>query len=358
MQTSSRNGCVPHPGVSVEFQAMAAPTRTHSDELAALYPQNPFCTPAFADAYQSTGVELWLFSVTESDKLATGSIGFLSRGRLSRVLEIRSLPVLKSPEVYWAGLRQFCRDHKITDLHLNTFGSPEAAIPSIGHEISRRRRTEYVLDLTNTKFRENFSSNHARNLRKALRAGLTVRASTEFAACRTHAAAVAQSLSRREARGEDVSTTDVERYAALTRAGAATIFQAVADSRVLSSVLVLMAAKGGYYHSAGTQPDGMRIGASHFLINTIAERLQAKEHQQFNLGGVDAEDGGLARFKAGFGATPIPLEAAQFQLSSRARSSLVAAARYFVSRVPGRFRSRVKTQSGYGFDAANGILCR
>ena len=93
METSSRNGYVQHPGVSVEFQAMAAPTRTHSDELAALYPQNPFCTPAFADAYQSTGVELWLFSVTESDKLATGSIGFLSRGRLSRVLEIRSLKV-------------------------------------------------------------------------------------------------------------------------------------------------------------------------------------------------------------------------------------------------------------------------
>ena len=47
----------------------------------------------------------------------------------------------------------------------------------------------------------------------------------------------------------------------------------------------------------------------------------------FNLGGADATEEGLARFKAGFGARPLDLEAARFDLATPLRRGLLAARR-------------------------------
>jgi lipid II:glycine glycyltransferase (peptidoglycan interpeptide bridge formation enzyme) len=91
------------------------------------------------------------------------------------------------------------------------------------------------------------------------------------------------------------------------------LFQALVGDRLLSSILVLRAAKGGYYHSAGTTAEGMACGASHWLVQHIAQALQSEGLQQFNLGGADED--GLVRFKVGFGSARVELEAADIQLA-------------------------------------------
>jgi hypothetical protein len=89
---------------------------------------------------------------------------------------------------------------------------------------------------------------------------------------------MALSMTRRRVRGEQVSdhmTNQLAEVTALAQGGAGEVFQAVADGQVLSSILVLQSVRGGYYHSAGTSPEGMACGASHLLVHDIAVTLQA-----------------------------------------------------------------------------------
>lgn len=80
----------------------------------------------------------------------------------------------------------------------------------------------------------------------------------------------------------------------------------------MSSGLVLRSRKGAYYQSAGNSPDGMKLGSSAFLISQIADTLQQEGICSFNVGGTGADNPGLRRFKAGFGAREIELQAAAF----------------------------------------------
>jgi hypothetical protein len=105
-------------------------------------------------------------------------------------------------------------------------------------------------------------------------------------------------------------------YQAILQAGAGTLYQAVIGDQVLSSALVLKAARGAYYQSSGTSPDGMACGASHFLVCEIARTLRDEGMELFNLGGADPQNRGLWEFKSGFGAIPVPLESAGVWLGS------------------------------------------
>lgn len=109
------------------------------------------------------------------------------------------------------------------------------------------------------------------------------------------------------------------------RSGAGCIYQARLAGEVVSSILVLRSAAGAYYHSAGTSPDGMRLGASVFLISELADALRADGCTVFNLGGTDPDQEGLRRFKAGFGAITVPLESSQSFFGNKLRQKLVTA---------------------------------
>jgi lipid II:glycine glycyltransferase (peptidoglycan interpeptide bridge formation enzyme) len=99
---------------------------------------------------------------------------------------------------------------------------------------------------------------------------------------------------------------------ALLASRAGEIFQAVDGDRVLSSILVLRSSTGAYYQSAGTSPEGMKVGASPFLISQVAGILRQEGVQIFNLGGAGEDNPGLQRFKAGFNVRQISLQAATF----------------------------------------------
>jgi hypothetical protein len=168
---------------------------------------------------------------------------------------------------------------------------------------------------------------HWYSIRRALQAGLTVRKAAGADACREHVQLRIASLERRSKRGE-LTPGDVEQgfptALQLTEKGAGELFQAVVGREVLSSALVLMAAEGAYYDSAGTSSEGMKCGASHFLVYSIARALRERAVWTFNLGSAEPNTG-LSLFKTRFGATPVPFQSATFHLGSVFRRKLTAA---------------------------------
>jgi hypothetical protein len=110
--------------------------------------------------------------------------------------------------------------------------------------------------------------------------------------------------------------------------GVAEVFQAVLKGRVVSSTVVVKAAKGAYMYSAGTDPEGMRLGASHFLVFQTAQVLRADGIEQYNLGGTRDLESGLSFYKQRFGTRVVPLESAELYLGGWLGKNLSAAATF------------------------------
>lgn len=300
--------------MNLEFFAQPDPSRELCAELAGLTPQNPFTTYAYLEARRRPGLRPWLLGLRKGDALSASCLGFVDAGVLSRSLEIPSLLSTEEHGPFWDGLMKLCREQRITRLGLDSFASAEVHIPKLPGESSRRVRHEFVLDLRQADLRKGLSSNHQRNWKRARAAGMEVVKSEGKDTCREHARLMGASLDRRRERGEAVVESESQALAALVEAGAGEIFQVQGKEGVASSILILMAARGGYYQSAGTTPEGMSSGASHFLVTETALLLQSQGLEVFNLGG--AHEAGLQRFKSGFGAKQVTLEAAEFDLES------------------------------------------
>jgi lipid II:glycine glycyltransferase (peptidoglycan interpeptide bridge formation enzyme) len=82
----------------------------------------------------------------------------------------------------------------------------------------------------------------------------------------------------------------------------ATLFQAQLGDQIISSNLVFFQGKNAYYYDGGSSPEGMSLGASHFLMHTIINKLHADGYRNLNLGIARAGNDGLIRFKEGFAA--------------------------------------------------------
>ena len=310
--------------MTTEFVSIANPTEKLCSELTATSPMNPFYTYNYVEAQRVIGFDPWVFFLRDEGRIQASCNAFMKSGRLSRSLEIVSAPALKHQSLFWGGLIQFCKKMRITHLNVNTFASQTSQIPSIDGETRRRKRTEFILELQQPDLWKKLSKNHARNVKRGWKAGLRVQRARDQRACLTHAQLIAASIARRENRGDQVSeNVELDAFEAFIERGAGELFQALLGESVLSSVLVLHAAKGAYYHSAGNNPQGMDTGASHFLITEIANILKDQSIHVFNLGGSDPSNPGLSRFKAGFGTVSVDLEAADYFFGSRIRLKLI-----------------------------------
>lgn len=335
-----------------EFFADPEPPTGRFEELASLYPANPLATGRYADAIASLGLQPWILGLRESGRIVTGCAAFVERGRLSRRLEIPSLPSTSEMESLRDGLIGLCRKLRISEVDLDSKCQSFVALPTLSREGVKRKRCEFVLDLERPLTTDGLGSNHKRNIKTALKAGLQVRRLRSEGACETHRRLMAASMRRRDERGEEVPV-EVEGAAALAfvRAGAGELFQALGGETVLSSILILRSGRGAYYQTSGTSPEGMDQGASHFLIFETAKVLQFESAISFNLGGAGEESQGLRRFKAGFGAAPVELEAARFQVGGRWQRRLVRAAATLY-RAPSRLLDRRRSRTGGGEGAA------
>jgi hypothetical protein len=292
----------------MRFAATPFPNAGLMAAVEQLPPFSPFNTTAYATAMQSLGAEPYI--LTLDDGRGAGCLGMLRLGRFSAAFTIPSLSRLTDPAPFFEGLQSFCRARSVWDLEITTFGSDwKGAIPVVGTELSRRPRWEFVASLSDGGGLD-LSTNHRRNAIKAERAGVVCRRTRDPSAVAVHVAASHASMERRTARGEVVDASQIGREAsALLQSQAAELFQAVHEGVVVSSLLVVRSARVAYYHSAGTTPDGMRLGASPLLVSWVAATLAGEGVAEFNLGGAEPTNAGLYRFKEGFGADVRELEA-------------------------------------------------
>ena len=124
-----------------------------------------------------------------------------------------------------------------------------------------------------------------------------------------HAGMFQQSMARRAARGEEVGLdTDGAPVRRLLAAGAGALAEVRRDGQALASLFILSTATRAYYHSGGSTPEGMKLGASHFAMWRAMETLRERGVRSFCLGGAGARDSeGLTTFKLGFSPRRIAL---------------------------------------------------
>jgi hypothetical protein len=297
-----------------EFFVDAKPAAALFASLSELDSTNPIYTYAYACAMASLGRKPVVIGLRQSGKMVCGCPTFLSIGRLSRSLEIPSLPSL--PEAFWNGLLRYCSAQRITHLSVQTFASHESAIPNLSGETSRRPRWEYSIDLTSADLTSTFGKEHRRLARRATERGMQLVRTNNLDGVKEHLRVSQFSTDRRRSRGEDVGNDNERVIGALLQSGCGEIFQAIESGEILSSIVVMKAKRGAYLFAAGTTGDGMKAGASHFLIAKTAELLQQEGFVAFNLGGVDDIDSGLAAYKMHFGTTINPLQSAEFFVGS------------------------------------------
>lgn len=288
---------------------VAAGDRNVEALLTRLGTANPFSSVEYGRAMQAIGRDVWIVGL-ESTSQEGATLACLKKGRLAVELELPSLPMVARDTRFWEVVDRLCGLVGVTDIIAGSFGSTPFELPPLRGELSRQTRHEFVLPLRSDPLLQ-LGSNHKRNVKKAQKAGVTIRrtrARLEWLS--EHFELMGHSAQRRIGRGESVFiSTDTMLYRALLENQAAELFQAVLGRNVLSSVLVLLSPRTAYYQSAGSSPEGMNTGASHFLIHSIAEVLKNEGRHTFNLGGA-AEGSSLARFKLGFGPETLILPAA------------------------------------------------
>jgi hypothetical protein len=273
--------------------------------------ENPFCTDAYIAAMEMLGYQPWVIGTQVDGRIQDAAIALLRRGRISVTLEFVSLPSSAAHQDFWNSIYTECRLLKVTNLIAGTFASPPFKLPCLAGEYLRTDRTEHVISVDHGNFEKAFSSDLRRNIRKARSAGLTIRhGSGHTDWLQEHVRVQAESMGRRAERGESVpmNLPRLVEYEAYLRSGAGVLFQAVQGERVVSSDFVLRSAQSAYGHSMGTSPEGMNLGASHFLIFSICKELEREGVRIFNLGGAP-KGSSLGRFKAAFGASEISLTA-------------------------------------------------
>ena len=298
-------------------------SETHGTNASKL--KNPFYTSEYIAYRSAQGYIPWILTNDTHEQSKLYCLAFMKSGRLRRSLEIPSMPDISEDNPFWQALMDFCRKKGISDLSVNSFGSQGGLIPVLPREQNRKTRWEYIIDLKTPDIIKKMSKLHVRKIKRAQKFSVKMRRMSNQQAVEAHAQLISLSMQRRKDRGEQVTTAvPMENISRLINAGAGEVFQAVLADKVISSNLILLAEKAGYNHSGGTSPEGMDCGASHFLFYEIACALRDEGMEILNLGGTDDPDpnSGLVRFKTGFGAEKIKLEAARFMPISFATSLL------------------------------------
>lgn len=300
-------------------------------------PANPFFTKAYMIASRRLGRRPIVFTEHMDRQLVWACPAFLHHGILSHALAVPSLQIGTTTNAFWVAVRSVCTKWRVSDLLFNTYASSGAVIPKLDGEVCRSQRSEYVVDVLDRHVWPSLSSNHQRNIKRARQAGLCLQRTFDPMACRDHVRLMGTSEGRRN--GSRSSSNRCQQDRAVTRTmeiyldtRLGELFQVVLNDEILASVMMLKAEKGAYYQSAGASERGVECGASHFLVHELLQTLHAEGRTTISLGGVAGENGGLRRFKSGFGARRIDLETVRYFVGSGLRKAI----RNVASRLLGR----------------------
>ncbi len=273
--------------------------------------------------------EAWLFTRGEDMQGEGVAAAILRRGRFLRNLHLLATPHLVGGAPELERIQDFARDRGVANVAIEWFG--EAGPEHVAGETWRQSRPVYVLDLSGPAGEDDLSRHHRRLVRKAQKSGVTRIDQDPRKAALDHVRLCSASLSRRAQRGETVDVQDPLRgLGRFLATGRAFLLQAGLDGTVLSSNLVVILEDAAFYLSGGTDPRGMQLGVAHYLMNELIDAVRGLGCTSCNLGYTDGE--GLARFKEGFGATPLPATSIGMRWDPPTRQ-LVSAARGLVTRL-------------------------
>ena len=224
-------------------------------KLSALVPCNPFMTTGYVEARMRTGARAWTLAGVDEPGCCCGA--FVWTKGVGRKLEIASLPLVTADSAFWGALESLCRRERVLKVELNTFGSPAGVVIPEVFDCVRRQRHEWILDLEGD-VDDRIDRRHKQHLKKAGRAGFTIRRTRSVEAIGAHRDVIDSSMDRRRRRGEDAPTAGPSlEFAALLQTGAGELFQALDGDEVVASGLILRAPWGAYFHSRGASPEGM-----------------------------------------------------------------------------------------------------
>ncbi|MCA9471149.1 MAG: GNAT family N-acetyltransferase [Nitrospirales bacterium] len=225
---------------------------------------------------------------------------------------------------FWNALINFAKQEKATSLILEVLGQKETDIPHIENGTHRQKAKVYVLDLRKPN---SISSNHRRNIKKAKKNGVYRIEQPLSEAIESHLLVSQESGARRQTRGEHVAHLPERQRLIELFSGTrpAKIAQAAMNGKVVSSMLIVFLDNYAFFNSAGSSPDGMSIGASHYLMSEVIDELRAQGIKAFNLGLGTTSRSGLAQYKAGFGADEYFFETISVDTSSFPRKVAIKA---------------------------------
>lgn len=274
-------------------------------EAESLIPQWPILALSMQLAYQLIrGAKPLIFSLNSNNTKIATAIGALQYGRLRKDLTITIMENLPRESHFWRGIQGFISKHNITSCRITSVArsQPFPSVPPLSHEIEKYQDVKlYVADLKKTDESVRYSSNHKRNISKAIKAGVQVVESSPAGGLQTHYELTSASVSRRSLRGESTALrTTRDHVMQLLESGHAHLHQAILDGKVMSSKITFRLGDYAFYYDGGTSPEGMRIGASHFLMSEIMTRFKGDGVKRFNMGLAAETSGDLWRYKQGF----------------------------------------------------------
>jgi hypothetical protein len=303
-------------------------------ELYVLSGENCHLNPRVLHAKSEEGKALLVLKVSRAGEIIAFGIAEESDRWFARRLVFPILPYFledtrETAACFWSGLQDYCQRRRILQLDFRAFNSSPIVIPSLGPIAKFTARKEFILDLKqiSENGKKKLSSNHRRNIRKGERADLSFQIRNNFEACNAHARMMAYSMNRRQKCGQSVFyEASPEKWFAYLQLEVASIMQAIHDDTCVSSLLIFQSPRQAYYVSGGTSPQGMQIGAAHFLMWEVIQHLSNAGVSTLNLGGVaETDTPGLARFKAGFGAEAVELPHRSFIIGSRWKQRAIKA---------------------------------
>jgi lipid II:glycine glycyltransferase (peptidoglycan interpeptide bridge formation enzyme) len=222
----------------------------------------------------------------------------------------------------WSALLDFAKKERATSIDIEVISSAAPEIPRLDNEISRQVASAYVLDFSKPN---SISSNHRRNIQKAEKNNVRLIKQQLSDAVKSHLVVCEASGERRATRGENVAYLPEEENVRrlLEDPRSAAVYQAAIDKKVVSSMIVVFVGEYAFFDTAGSSPEGMGFGASHYLMSKVIDELRAADLKAFNLGLGTESRAGLGRYKAGFGANRYFVETVSVDTSSIGRRAIL-----------------------------------
>jgi hypothetical protein len=210
------------------------------------------------------------------------------------------------------------------EVAMDSFASPGGAVPG-GGALPGRERWEWVVPLSSpAEVAPRLSRAHRRHATAGDRAGWTLRELGGSEAARLLAAVQDAAAGRAARRGDPfgagVPGAAGDRAVKLGEPWGVCTFAAYDGAEPLAAALVGWANRRAFYLVGGSTPEGYRRSAAPWLHARVMERLAGHGFAEYDLGGTAAEAAapahpahGLHRFKAGFGAEPVPCRGARWE---------------------------------------------